>query len=219
MEFPHGRVFVPSMLEDDVLRLLAPADVIDGGQNWLMTLVCDVKQQAGLDADADLPYPAAWNTVTAVDDWPVGRLPAVLIIAGGSTEDPERQHDGSYLEPVALEVAIVDSASTLWEAKRNAGIYAASARAAIAQHLLDLPDPTADVAGVLARRFDPRPLSTRDPDRKDTVAAGLVACDVVINNSLTDIVGLTEPPDNPCDPIEEGPTVETVDIRINPDDD
>ena len=46
MEFPHGRVFVPSMLEDDVLRLLAPDDVVDGGQNWLMTLVCDFQQQA-----------------------------------------------------------------------------------------------------------------------------------------------------------------------------
>src|SRR5205085_6475548 len=130
-------------------------------------------------------------------------------------DDPERHPDGTYTEPVALEVAIVDSAATLWNAKRNAGIYSAAARAAIAQHLVDLPDPTADVAGVLAGRFDPRPMATRDPNRKDTVAAGLVACRVVINNSLTDIVDITEPPENPCDPIEDLGTVESVHIAVD----
>lgn len=210
---PHGRVFVPSMLEEDVLRLLAPDTIVDGGQNWLMHLVADVEQQAGLDLGT-LPEPKSWNKITAVDDWPLGRLPAVLIITGGSEGDPERQADGSYIEPVGLQIAVVDSARTFWEAHRNAGIYAASARAALVQHLLDLPDPAANVQGILAGRVDRRPMAVRDPDRADTVAAGLVACRVMIDNTLSDLVDLTEPYGDPGDPVPDLPTVDPDGISI-----
>jgi hypothetical protein len=201
---PYGRIWTPLMLEDDVLRLLAPDSIIDDGLNWLAHLVYEAERQSGL-TPGELPVPVSWNTVSAADDWPIGSLPAVLIMAGASDGEPNREFDGTYTEAVRLEVAIVDSARTLFDARRNAGIYATAARAALSQQLGE--NNSSGVLGIIAGQFDPRPLPVRDAARKDTVAAGLVACHVVIGNTLTDTVSIRQPPTNPGDPIPTDPDV------------
>lgn len=203
---PYGPIWTPLRLEDDVKRLLAPATIIDSGLNWLAHYVYSAEQQSGL-TPGELPVPVSWNEVSAVDDWPLGRLPAVLIMVGPGDGEPERDMDGLYNEPVRLEVAVVDSANTIFEARRNAGIYATAVRAALVQQLGD--HNASGVLGVLAGQFDPRPLPLRNPQRKDTVAAGLVACHVVLANTLTDEVSIRTPPASPGDPVSTDPEVAT----------
>lgn len=216
MALPYGRVFVPSMLNDDVSRCLAPDTIIDDGRDWLMFYVRDVEAQAGL-AVGTLPEPKSWNEVSAADDWPIGRLPAVLIIAGRSDADPERDGEGMHSEPVAFQVVMVTSARTYWEAAKDAGIYAMSARTAIAQRLLET-DTVSNISGMHLGQFDPRPLSVRDPNRTDTIASCAFTCHAWIADSFTDtpLFAFEDRPENPGDPVGDAPLVDTVDIAVHP---
>lgn len=208
----YGRIFTPAMLEDDVERLLAPAELVADGVDFLTPLLREVERQNTWLTAGDLVAPESWNTVSAVDDWPTDRLPAVVTINGGSDADPERDEDGIYHELWVLHVMIVVSASKLRDATRLAGAYAAALRAAVTQNLASYSD---NVAGVLAGRIDPRPLPLRDPTRVDTVAAGLVAFRVVVPNVLTDIVSVMAPPEDPDVPAPDDPLVDVGAVEIS----
>jgi hypothetical protein len=201
----YGHIFVAEQLEDDIERLLAPSSVVSGGLDWMTAMLGEIERQTGR-TDGDLILPRSWNTVSAADDWPSDRLPAVVIAAPGSNGDGIRDEDGTYTELWNVAVTIVVAARTKRVARRLAGAYAAAVRAAILQQLSSHSD---NVEGVLAGQYVADALPTRDPERSDTIAAGQVTFRIVVPDVVTDTVSTVTPPTPVDDPAPDDVTVMT----------
>lgn len=206
----YGRIFLPEFLEDDVLRLLAP-DIVDDaalgvvdGQNRLYEECREIERQASLTA-GEIVTPRAWNTITADDDWPIDRLPAILIMLGGSPEAPLRDEDGIHHDLRRLEIAAVCSAHTYREAKKDAERIGMAIRAVIAQQLSGFSE---NCAGLKIDTDAPRRIPLRDPERVDTVAAYQVAFAIAVPDAVSDTISVTDPPDDPDEPSPDDPIVD-----------
>lgn len=206
----YGHIFVPEQLEDDIERLLAPANKVDGGLNWLAALLSEVERQTGRSS-GDLRLPRSWNTVSGADNWPTERLPAVVIAAPGSDGNPERDEDGVYTELWTVAVTVIVAARTTRLARRTAGAYAAAVRAAVVQQLAGSSD---NVLGVLAGQYVANPLPTIGREENDTVAAGQVLFHIVVPDVVTDTISLIEPPAPVTDPAPDDLTVAVGGARV-----
>jgi hypothetical protein len=181
-------------------------------ERWLPSYIAEVERQDGLAARSiALPHSIeVSNYDTDVEKWPEHQTPAVVVMAPGLTERPEKAGEGIYTARWALSIgAVVAPRGDKVSPRLLSARYAAAIRACILQHRtlegvvmgIDWLDESYDDSGPLASR-------------------SLAACRVVFEVQVDDVVtagaGPTgDPPDDPYDPPGEWGEAETVDVTIS----
>lgn len=204
---------MPEMLEDDIENLLRPPDDDNPDRLGFLPLHLGRVEQATGRAPESLELPDSWNTVSALDDWPVDRLPAVVIVAQGTDQDPIRNGDGTFSAWYGITLAFVVSSAEYWYARRLAGAYAMAGVEALLWHLQRESPRISDVkwGGIT-----PGKLPVRNRQRTDTVAAGQTAFLVLVENIINDVALIREAPEDPYVPIADALLVETADVAVVP---
>lgn len=195
-----GSIFVAPKMEENLLAVL---------KEWLGTYLSEVERQYGLDP-CSLARPKYWGT--SVDDTlePGERYPAIVVVSPGTNGTPDDTGGGNVAAWYDLTVAVSVMASNEMGARRVAGLYAGAIRAAVMQH--GSVGGAAEATMWLGEEFLGEPGTQRNRSR----AGALVHFRVRIGDAVNSQAGPAFPaPDDPCAPLADLPTVETVTISVD----
>lgn len=126
------------MTVNSVFRVILSADVAQDAmiahlKSWLPTYLAEIDEQRGFERGFTAT-PKSWQVVPTFDNTLDGQLPAVLVIAPGTADKPDKLGDGSYLVTYTVGVAILVKGPDQITANKIAKRYGAAVGAAVMQH-------------------------------------------------------------------------------------
>jgi hypothetical protein len=198
-----GKLFVPATVENAMLDLL---------RTWLPIYLAEVERQNDIEP-CTIARPRSFATSVENDLEPAEQLPAIIAIAPGTVQAPEREAEdwrAWYQLTIVALVMTPEEVST----RTLAGYYAAAIRGAVLQH----PSLDGTVEGVWwdGEEFQGEP----GGDRNRTRGAALVHFRVKVPNIVSTATGPidAEVVADPCDDYPPITTVQTVDIVVTEND-
>jgi hypothetical protein len=118
-----GPLFSAHLLERSVLATLR--DRLPG----YLTVACELN-----DISEGIERVRSWGLESELpDDWPSQGMPALLVVSGGTIEDPEEAEGGVYRAPWRVDVVVTVQAAKGPQARRYAQTYGAAVRGALIQ--------------------------------------------------------------------------------------
>jgi len=161
----------------------------------------DAAVQADLKPGS-IKWVQSWGLLSEYDRWPQSKLPAIIVVAPGLREPPERTGDGSYDVEWTAGVSITVGADNAQDARRFAQLYIAAITGCVLQRL------TGDIAA--KDWLDLAVWTVAKSGRKNIVAA-----EVAFAVKQSDVVnwrgGLRE--ELPDEIPESFPIVKEVDVK------
>lgn len=200
-------IFAPILTGPQVAD--AARSVLD---RWLVVYIAELERQLDL-APRTISPPKSVRTFADNDEItkrPEQATPAVVIMAPGITERPERDGDSSYRAVWGLAVGAVVSARGNQEAAEVlAARYAAAIRACLIQHRT--LEGFATGVDWVTESYDELPSQA-----SRTLAACRVVFEVEVRDVVTSSAGPTgEPPDDPYAEYEDWPEATSHDVSID----
>jgi hypothetical protein len=198
-----GQIVVHTQVEKAMLALL---------EEWLPTYLAEVERQNDIEP-CSIARPKSYATSVEADLNPAERMPAIIAVSPGTTGEPTRegdQWDAWFQITVVALVMTPEEMST----RDMCGFYAAAIRSLVLQHASLGSDL------VVGTVWDGEEYQGEPGDQRNrTRGAALVHFRVKIGNLVDRSRGpLIADVDNPCDPVPEISTVQTVEIDVNSDD-
>lgn len=203
-----------------VFMEIVSGDVVESAvkdhlQRWLPTYLSAIADEHDDIERGDIALPKSWTNSPRFDFTLEGKLPAILILAGGLLAPPLKRGDGSFQATWAIGIGVIveaagdpsgEAAGTL--ARR----YVAALRSIIVQK------PSLGDSHVEGVTWEDEGYDDMDPAGRASRAAGRVVFAVTYNHVVNDRGGPDEPTEDestyPGDPPEPGPTVEEGKVSV-----
>jgi hypothetical protein len=196
-----GRILTGGQVEEACLAVL---------KRWSSTYIAEVERQVGLTA-GELARFRSFTIAPTLDKYPEDQLPALLVISPGTVPPPVRRSGGVHSVSWLIGLGCVCSASTAQLSRRNARIYVAACRAALAQRQ-SLDGFDSDGIDWLDESYDDLTV-----DDARSLGWGIAHFSVAVDDVLTTFAGPTTP-DEPLapdtDPWPDDPTAELVEVEL-----
>jgi hypothetical protein len=120
-----GTIWDAGQLEEDIIKFL---------KRWMNTYLSEVAEQRGRNRGA-YPVPKTWSAEPALTPAAVEGViyPAILVIAGGTTNMPKKKGDGTYEATYRLGITVLTTANNESNARKMAQRYGAALKSAMLQ--------------------------------------------------------------------------------------
>jgi len=118
-----GPIFDGSLLTRAVMATL---------KAWMPTYIQEIEYQRGWDR-GEIPPPRTYAERWRFDSYPDDKIPAVIVVSPGMTEQPRKDGDGTVSGWWALGVGVIAAASTEDNSERLAKVYGAAVRSILSQ--------------------------------------------------------------------------------------
>jgi len=181
----YGPIFDGSLLTRAVVGTL---------RKWYQRYIREIEFQRPDCVVGEIPPPKTYAERWRFDSYPDDRIPAVIVVSPGMTEQPRRAGDGSVSGWWALGVGVIAAASTEDNSERLAKVYGAAARLILSQK--GWLDETWEFNGceILDETYGEVP----DIEQSRTMRSAHIIARVQVMNMWNTNMG---PPDDPADPL------------------
>ncbi len=181
-----GDIFTNGDLEDAVTEVL---------RAWFPVYLPEVARQKELSEV--FPAPRSYNVHPDEEKWLEDQLPAVIVVSPGIDGKPTKLGDGKITADWRVAVVVFVAGQDEHNCRRNAGVYAAAARAMLLQHRS--LDGISNGISYEGETYDSSPT-----DQGRSIASGIVTF-------LFSIPGIV---DQQGYPGVDAPTAETVSLGV-----
>lgn len=200
---------MPPVVEDSIFSPIIPATAVEEAvtevlQIWMDPYLREVERQWSITEE--LAPIMSWNVRPETDHWPEEQLPALIVVSGGTTEDPLMDGDGRFTAIFQIGTVIFAKGINKENTNRNARVYAAAARAIMLQQ--DGLDGLSDGVRWKSEHYD---------EAWTTAGRTLVAAQIVMEYAIPHVVRRWAGPSLPPEPTDGTmwPAVESTEITID----
>jgi hypothetical protein len=174
---------------------------------WFTTYLAEMERLTDREPRS-LPTPRAWVKSPREQAYVEDQIPAIIIVAGGTNQTPERAGTGLYLAWFELAIGIVVSADNRENTLKLSKDYAAVVRTLILQNP-SLGDVAQETRWVEDQYDD------GGSDGRREYAAAIVSFLVGIPDVADDSAGLSTPPSDPYGTLDEVATVASAHVDVD----
>lgn len=201
----------------DIFGNIIDADTVEQAvrdtlQAWLPAHLAHQERRRELDPGT-LPQPRSWPMVSEFDPEVEEQLPSVFIASPGSVGTPERNRKGQRRKVWRFEIAVIVGGRTEALARRNAALYLAAVIGALEQNRT-LGGRVENCSNVGP---DDHALGTTRRNGQRAIYS--TAFNVMVRDTVSDLLGTVEPPADPYNPGEPLPAPNQAEIIVTAQED